>query len=325
MGDAFPPLMLIVGNDRAMARAELARVQGAFHPDTVEVVAASKGNAAAAIDSCSMLGLFGGEKLVVATGIEAWDKDDVDAIVAYAAEPSPDAVLVLTATKVDTRSRLRKACGRRGIIECKGPEKEADVVRWVVEAFAAHGAKVSRPVAARLVQMAGHDSLDRLQSDVDRIVTWCCGEPVTVDVVTTLATSHTEEKVWALTDAWASRDKRTLLALAETLLDQGEHPVRLVGVLGRHLRLVHDARRMLATHPPGQVMHLLEQGGTNKWAARKVVEQAQRIGVAQALAALTRVALLEAELKGGAALSSGRAGGRPSSTIVFERGLCELL
>ena len=319
------PAYLLLGNDRQKVATALRRMKARFGPEAIEVHSALSITGEAAVNACLVMGLFSTERLVIVHGADAWKAEDVDAVIGYLKAPAEDAVLLLTADKLAANSRLKKAFAKPRLVECKGPEKEGEVVSWVVKVFADNGAQVNTKVASRLVAICGFDSLDRLATDVERIVVYAGEDPITVELIEQLATEHSEEKVWALTDAWASRDRSAFLNMTEQLLAQREHPVRLVGVIGRHLRTVHQARRLLGHLSPGQVQQELVQSGTNAWAARKVVEQAQRINLPMADAALARIALLDSELKGGSALASGKVSGdRDSMTIVFERGLCEL-
>lgn len=317
---------LLLGNDRTRIATALLRMRKHFDDDAVETHQALAASGQEIVEACMMLGLFASRRLIVVHGVDAWKVNDVDALLSYLDAPSPDAVLLLTAGKLAANSRLRKAFAKPRLVDCAGPEKPTDVAKWVVKTFAAEGAAVPPAVAQRLVAIAGHVSLDRLATEIARIVAYADDEPVTAAMVELLATPHAEAKVWALTDAWASRDRSAFLAMIEQLLAQREHPVRLTGIVGNHLRLVHQARRLLDTVSLSQAGAQLVSAGTNQWAARKAVDQAQRISMPQADAALARVALLDAELKGASALSSGKvAGERDASVIVFERGMLELV
>lgn len=326
MASELEPVYLVLGTDRTKLTQVFERLRKRFSDEAIETWDASATPAADVIGACMALGLLADLRLHIVQGVDAWKPDDVDQLLAYVAAPSPDNVLVLVAEKLAANSRLRKAFAKPRLIECKAPEKESSLAAWVVKAFAAEGVKVDARTATRLVQLCGTDSLDRLATDVARIVTYAGGEPITEQMVEQLATQHSEEKVWALTDAWASRDRSSLLKMTEQLLAQREHPVRLTGVIARHLRMVHTARRLLATEPAGVVTQRLVESGANKWVAGRYVEQAGRINLPQADAALARVAQLDAELKGASALSSGRVGeGRDGARVVFERGMAELL
>lgn len=314
------PAYLVIGTDRAAAHDFIAQIASQFDEAAVERWNADSTPAAEIVDACSMLGLLAENRLIIATGIDAWGKDDVDALVAYLKAPSEDASLVMTCAKLDARSRIRKAVGADGIHEVPGPQNEREAEKWVVERFTDLGSSVPRGVAAELVRRTGYDSTDRMRTDIELIVAAAGNEQVTADLVRELATESTETKVFALTDAWASRDKETLMRVAEDLVAQGEHPVRLTLTLGRHIAQVARARRLMENMPRPAVESTLKSQGVNPWVAKKVVEQAGRIGLAHAEAAQARIALLDHELKGGSSLSSGRGG----AEIVFARGVAEL-
>ena len=77
---------------------------------------------------------------------------------------------------------------------------------------------------------------------------------------------------------------------------------------------------------PGRALDELVASGANQWAAKKVVQQAQKVSGPQVDAALSRIALLDAELKGANSLG-GRIGEdtNAGARIVLERGLLELV
>jgi DNA polymerase III delta subunit len=323
---AAPAITLIMGADRTRMRAELARIRDGWDEAAVTVMPAQAGGAAQILQDTMTMGLLAEQRLIVVHGVEAWNAADVDALIAWKADPPPDVQLVLTAHELRSNSRLLKACSG-SLIKVAAPSDPGKIAAWVAEQFEQAGQRVSREVATVLVRQAGSDSLDRLASDIERIITWADGEPITRQVVETLATPHVaDEKVWALTDAWSARDRSGFIRMSQQLLDQGEEPYRLVLVLARHLRIVSDTVRMLAASSPTQAMHQLVASGTNQWVARRYVEQAQRLSQPRVDAALARSVLLEAELKGASSLASGRVSGdRPASHIVFHRALLELV
>ncbi|MCW2962608.1 MAG: polymerase delta subunit, partial [Thermoleophilia bacterium] len=182
------------------------------------------------------------------------------------------------------------------------------------------------PNDARAVKELDGNDLARLRTDIERIAIYAGTDPVTTAMIDEMATRVTDEKVWALGDAWAKRDRAKFLRFVEQLLGQREHPVRLVGALGRHLRQVNDAHHLLQKMGPGMALDALVASGANQWAAKKVVQQAQQVKTAQVDAALARIAMLDAELKGANALG-GRIGedSNAGARVVLERGLLELV
>lgn len=319
------PAYLALGTDRAKMSNVIARMKKHFSDESIEtyMAVASSGNDIAA--GAQMMGLLADRRLIVVTGVDAWKKDDVDPIIDYLKAPSPDAVLLLTADKMPAASRLRKQFTGGALVECGGPEKPADVATWVAKRFGEHGVQVTKPVVTEMVQRAGVEHLDRLITDVELICTYADGDPITVEMVRALTLPNIEHKIWKISDAWASRNKHELLTFVEELVAQGENAVPIVLMLARHLRFVHQARRLIEHMSPSQAQNALASAGANRFAARGYVEQAQRIGMAQADAALARVTQLQAEIQGASNLTGNIGNGRKAETIILERGLVELV
>lgn len=311
------PVYMILGSDRPKVARALSRLRAHFSDEAVEEFDLSLTPLDDVLASCQMPGLFADRKLVVVVGADNLKAAEIDPLITYVGNPDPTAVLALVCDSLPSNSRLRKACAKEPsqLLEFSAPERK-QLAGWVRDAFATHGAKVGAGAAQRLVEIVGDDSILRLDSEAAKIAAFARSEPVTVEMVEQLAVPSRETVVWTFSDAWADRDAGKLLAVAEDLMRQGEHPIRLVGLLSRHIQKVHQARRLLNDHSSGEVASLL---GGNAWAAKKCVAQAERLSMPQADAALARIILLEHQLKGAAPLSSRNA------TAVFEQGLCELV
>ncbi len=337
---ALEPVYLVLGTDIAKVSTVLQRLKAHFPDHAVENYPAVKDSAKALVEGFQTLGLLAEQRLVVVTGCQDWPADDVSRVLSYLEDPSPDVVLLLVADKLASNSRLRKAFQKPRLIECPGPDTPATLRAWAEGVFAATGASGDRAAVKRLIELCcGVDPNDaravkeldggdlaRLRTDIERIATYAGSDPVTIAMVDELATRVTDEKVWGIGEAWARGDKAAFLDLVEQLLAQREHPVRLAGALGRHLRQVNDAHHLLQSMGADRALAELVSSGVNQWAAKKVVQQAQRVKTAKVDAALSRIAQLDAELKGGSALF-GRVGEDTGAgdRIILERGLLELV
>jgi DNA polymerase III subunit delta len=337
---ALEPAYLVVGTDIAKVATVLQRLKAHFPDHAVETHVATTDSSKGLVEGFQTLGLLAEQRLVVVTGAQDWPAPDARRVLEYLEQPSPDVVLLLVADKLASNKPLRKGFAKPRLIECPGPDTPQLLRSWAEGVFAATGANGDRAAVKRLVELCcGIDPNDaravkeldggdlaRLRTDIERIATYAGGDPVTIAMVEELATRHTDEKVWLLGEAWARGDRAAFLTLVEQLLDQREHPVRLAGALGRHLRQVDDAHHLLRTMGPDRALEQLKASGANPWAAKKVVQQAQRVKTARVDAALSRIAQLDAELKGGSALF-GRVGedSGAGDRIILERGLLELI
>src|SRR3954447_25787207 len=100
--DPLKPIYLIHGSDRPKVDLAVRRLRARVETEggSVETLAADAReepvDGAAAGDACNAMGLFGGLRLVLVTGVEAWGAADARAIAGYLAAPAPDTVLALT-------------------------------------------------------------------------------------------------------------------------------------------------------------------------------------------------------------------------------------
>ena len=337
---ALEPVYLVLGTDIAKVSTVVDRLKAHFPDEAIETHPAAKDSSKDLVAGFQTLGLLAEQRLVIVNAAQDWPADDVSRVLTYLEDPAPDVVLLLLADKLASNSRLRKAFAKPRLIECSGPDTPALLREWTERLFAATGATGDRAAIKRLIELCcgvdpsdarqvkelDGDDLARLRTDIERIATYAGSDPVTVAMVEELATRVTDEKVWLIGEAWARGDRPAFIRLVEQLLAQREHPVRLAGALGRHLRQVNDAHHLLQTMGPGRALDELVASGANQWAAKKVVQQAQKVQTPRVDAALSRIALLDAELKGASALG-GRVGEDTGAgtRIILERGLLELV
>lgn len=320
---------LILGKDRTAISAQVAELCGDLDESAVTTHNATTTTAADALADTFMLGLFATTRVVIVYGADLWDTNDVSDVLAWLKDPPQDVTIVLVAEALRKGARLLKAFTDSNTFICDGPSTPAQLVTWVQQRFVEAGVTVSKPAAAALIGAVGDDSLDRIVSDVERLATWSNGEiELTPEIMQAHATEHTaSEKVFALTDAWATRDRTRFLRMAEQLLEQGESPHALTPILGRHLRLVSYTVRALANGSRRDAQQCLEAAGI-KWPKMvdQYIQQASKLSQPRIDAALARTTLLEAELKGATVMTTGKvASGRKMESIIFERALFEMV
>ncbi|HET7572716.1 MAG TPA: DNA polymerase III subunit delta [Gaiellaceae bacterium] len=314
---ALKAAYLIVGSDKPKIGRALQRLRDRIGEESVEHLFARETSGEAAVAACNAMGLFGGEgRLVIVDDVDAWKAADVQQVTAYLASPSPATVLALVAEEMKDDSALAKAVAKAGqVLRYEIPKKR--LPEWVAEQFSRLGATAEADACRALVETVG-DDLGSLSSEIDKLATWANREPVTVAAVERLAVGRAETPIFALTDAWGSRDVGATLAAAESLLERSHRPrsgelIRivssLVGHVGRVRRLARlaeegvrprDAAGRLKMHP---------------FVAEKAARQATNYSPEELGQALVRLAELDAATKGGSRLPAD---------LELERALVEI-
>jgi DNA polymerase III subunit delta len=283
----------------ALRRAVLTEGMAAFNHERLD--GSKLEGVGAVLEACAQLPMMAPRRLVElsdpdAIGKGRGDKADLDALVAYIADPNPTTVLVITGTGLDGRSRLVTAAKKTGATEKFEPmRRDADAVQWVQEAAGRHGARIDRRTAAHLVELVG-TSPSALDAALLRAATYAgAGRPVTVADVDAVVEHTREAVVFELTDAVGLGDAATALrVLARIFHDSSTTEVgqstQMLSMLIRQVRLVYTAK----VAPGGAAAT-----GLPPFVAKKLSQQAARWTEARLRRAVAGLSRLDRDLKGG--------------------------
>jgi DNA polymerase III subunit delta len=300
MATDLEPLYLISGTDRPKVARAVQRLRVRVGEEAVEHLSATEASGDDAVAACNAMGLFGGGgRLVIVSDVERWKAADAKAISAYAAQPTPETVLALVAGELKRDSALAKACAKVGKVLSYDVAKK-QLPEWVAEQFGLLNATAERDACRELVEIVGHDPYE-LSTEVQKLAAWAGGEKVTVADVQQLAAGRAETTVFELTDAWGSRDAGAALLACESLLERGNDPNRLAGLLASHVGRVVDchtwaAEGVTAREGAGRMRK-------NPYYVQKLFAQAANFSIDELRDAVVQLADLDLALKGGSRLS----------------------
>lgn len=262
--------------------------------------------AGAVAQAISMQSLLGGSRIVLADGVGRWKAAEVgpvaDAIAGLAAAGADaggqDTVAVLISDKKPLVALERAVESVGGEIkEFKAPSAKG-MPKWLATQAQALGAEIDPDAAQLLVDMVGADRPRYLVSEVEKLVTFAGpGGSISRDDVALLGTGESAPKVFALTDAVMLEQRGRAFELARELLDAGERPQGIIFALVRTLGQAQQAGAVLAAG--GDVAGELK---ISPWLANKLVDSVRMRGDDSIEQALTHLARLDYDTKGGNAL-----------------------
>ncbi len=296
------PVYLLTGSDRPKVVRALRRLRSRFGDESIEQLVADTAGGEDAVAACNALGLFAegdGGRLVIVEAVERWKKPDVDAVVAYLADPVPSAVLALVAGEALRGDALGKAVAKAGRVLAFEAPKPRDLPAWVRTQFEGLGGQIEPDAARALVEIVGND-LVALATEADKMTIWAGGRPVSRADVEVLAAPAREATAWAITDAWGDRNAAALMAAAEAELERRE-PFAIAVRLAAHVTLVRSVK-VLAAEGLG-ARDIAKRVKLHEFRVRKAVGHADRYSQDELDAAVVRLAALDAALKGGSRLS----------------------
>lgn len=294
--NALLPAYLVVGDDALKREAVVRRLHVrleklgdlSFNLDSFEGAACDGDEL---VSACNTIPFASEKRLVQVDGADKLRKGAAEALVAYLAAPSASTVVLLLAEKLAKSTRLYKAVaalGKQTVIDCAAPKsyKMAEHVRTMAPA---HGITISPAAAAKLVELAGIDTV-RLDGELQKLALAHRGtDPVNENEVMALVADTSTVKPWELADAFAARDAARCLRYLPRV--EGGTPIALLSVCTARLRELICARAVLDAG--GSAHQVAAELGMPDWKVKNHLGWARGFSPAELRAALG--ASLEAE------------------------------
>jgi DNA polymerase-3 subunit delta len=190
----------------------------------------------------------------VSQGLDAkHDRDDTDRLGDTLSAGLPEGnCLILTADTVDKRKRIYKILAEKGRIlyfsEMKSePQLKNVLIQTARSILTTKGKKLSSDAWLVLGKKTGF-SLRASMAALEKLVTFV-GEKnmIQAEDVEAVIGKTREEKVFHLTAALMKKDLPGSLSTLKDLLDQGDHPVKILAILAREIRLLLHAKLLLSS------------------------------------------------------------------------------
>jgi DNA polymerase III subunit delta len=289
------PVYLLLGDDEERKTRGVERLR---KDRATEIYDAAETSPEAVVSACNSYSLFGEGPFVLVRNLDTWNAAQKARILDYLQDPSPEADLVMLGEKLGAREKLLAAVKKTGEVhDFKQPTGKA-LARWAAGYAKKQGLAIPEDVAEELVARCSDDKV-RVSREVEKLALYADGTATTEDV-NALCPPDLQSNIFQFVDALGTADRGKALKLLEALIGTGEPSLRIVYMIRRQLRLLARARS------------LIEEGASRSeiastlkvppFVARKLEEQARKMGEVDLERALALVLELEGGLKGGSDL-----------------------
>lgn len=298
MSEPLEPVYLICGSDRPKVLRAVGRLRAnvAAGGGSEELHDALDTDPRTVASLCEQLGLFGGDRLVLVSGVETWLADPVKLLEPYLAAPTPGTTLALVAgpgMKKDHRLMKAIAGKRRLAFDLPGERELPNHLRNEAKRL---GAQIDSEALRLLIDIVGPDAI-ALEGELEKLATYALGEPIDAAMVEAVAFPGDGVSVFALTDAVTAHQRRTTFRVLERAFDAGEKPHALLPMVARQVNLLRQARRELDAG--GSAATLGRRTGVHEFRARKAMSAAAAWSEREAALAICRLADADHAMKGG--------------------------
>jgi DNA polymerase-3 subunit delta len=295
------PVTLVIGEEELLAERAVAEALAAARASLGDGTSVEEVSGGALPDGFAMglatASLFGGGRVVVIRDAELLDQAAREAVLAAAADPSPGMVLLLRAANPGRAAKFFKELQRHAATVTAEKLKPSERAGWLRAEIRRLGRKADDAAVAALLDTVGQDlrelagAVAKLHVAVPPPAVWTRAH------VAEFLAPTADRGVFELTDAVLGGDPQAALRSLDSLLDQGEEVIGLLGMLARQLRLV---LRVLdyGNAPKGQVAQAIG-GGTRDWQVDRARRQARGFHPDDLRRALDLIAAADAEIRAG--------------------------
>ncbi len=305
-----PPVALLHGAEAFLLQDAAARVTRALFPGTAElsllreVLDARETGAEAIVRSALMLPWMPPHRLVVARGVEALAARAGEPLATYMASPNPSTVLlILSETALEASHWLLRAVPSQAAVVPVPPLAGRALGSWLRSRAQREGYELGEEAATLLVELCGDDvTLLRGELEKAALAAGPDNRRITPAEIRAVVGEHRLRHVFELTRALVDRDAAAALTVLESLLNAGEEPLAVLGMLTREARAVWQTADGLRR---GRAREEVARGLRRPPAvAAALLDRAQALAPAGAARQLQRCWEVERRLKLGGATRS---------------------
>lgn len=187
-----------------------------------------------AIESSPM---FGERKVVVIKGVDfskEWKSDTNDLISELLDNVPSYTTVVFLCHTADKKSKIYKTLSTKATL-CEFPVQKTDlVVKWLCPRVKSKGGVITPDVAEMVIGYAGN-SLNLLDNEIDKMLSYTEDKVITAEIVDKLCTKTVEAKVFSLTDAVMEKKADLAFSILNELKREKEKPNNINGAFGRNV------------------------------------------------------------------------------------------
>jgi DNA polymerase-3 subunit delta len=245
---------LIREYEERLASAALAG-GGIFGDLLCEVFYAGDDAAADIMNAAMTIPMGGTRKAVVVRGAERFKDKEIQAVVAYAQNPSPKTVLIVTARgvgrgkgasgiatpPVDRLSELVKTSA----VAVFPRARETDIREWIIRRLKEEGKEIDPEALNAIVDLIGQD-LSAVAMEVEKIAIFLGEEKrVTLAVVEEILPYLRVHTIFELTDALSRGDSAASVEMLREVIGEGAEPTQILSTIRWHFMRLWSLKMMI--------------------------------------------------------------------------------
>lgn len=158
-------------------------------------------------------------------------------------------------------------------------QPESLLVNWMQQRFAALGKHIGRAECEKLIFTSG-EQMTRLIPEIEKIAGYVREDTVKASDIALLASRIPEASVFEMTDRLSEKNFNAAAELMSELLQSGEHPIKVLAMIGLQMRRLFTARVALDERL-GKEFVMKSTGISYPFLAEKLINSAKGFATSQ--------------------------------------------
>ena len=277
------PLVYLCGDekflvDRALELIKSAMLVPATRDFNYETLQGKEATPAKILACARTLPMMAPRRLIVVRDADQLSADELGQLSSYISNPAPETCLCMIAEKADLRLKFFNLWKKHGLLLKLDLLSERQLPSFVDAEAKRLKVVLESGVAARIAEEIGSD-LGQLASALERLACYVpAGSPIRLQDVDEVVATTRQYSIFELIDAVGGSDRAEALKLVSSMMALREPALRLLAMLGRHVRQLWQTADLIArgTRGPTEIASAL---GVAPFVAGKLLEQARKLNL----------------------------------------------
>ncbi len=190
------------------------------------------------LNAVSTLPLMAKKRVVVLRDIDQYPASSLDRFADYLKKPSDSTCLIITAKKIDQRTRFFKALQDNSMIISCGPLYENQIKFWTRSRAKSYGIEFTEDALNMFFEVAGNE-LGLIDNELKKISSYCeSKKKIDTDDIELLVGKSRIYSIFNLINAIGEKRLERALLILKKMLNDGEPPLMILAMIARQFRLM---------------------------------------------------------------------------------------
>src|SRR3989338_139159 len=233
-------------------------LSSAFKEMNYNAYDAKEADAETIISTAQTFPVMAQKRLVFVSRAESLSKPKQEALLSYIKNPAATTCLMfrVSADKVDKRLSFFLELEKAGYLFHFKPPSDAQLPLWIKKEAQRLGKKIEDDAIGIFLEVVGSELMD-IKQEIEKLVIFVGGRDTIEKKDVEMAVANGRiDTVFNLADSIGRRDLREGMINLKKILEQGEQPVKIMGMIARQFRIIW---RVKALKKSGAAMNKIAQ------------------------------------------------------------------